>query len=127
MNISTFRHRQAAHHVRHRRINADEHFSGSRRIGTVIATRQLLERSFGPPDPVDSFDGKVKMRWVFDTPRGPVTLYDYWWNAPGEWSIGGFTGKAVRWFRRFLEVKCPSAATSNAVAAWDISNQRRKA
>ncbi len=61
---------------------------GGGRIGTIRGfTLDRVREIFGEPQETD-IDGKVQCEWTFITPRGPVTVYDYWWNAPDELSIG---------------------------------------
>jgi len=74
------------------------------RSGTVWASLGELVALLGDPQSVNSADDKVHYRWIFDTPRGPVEVRDYWWNATGEHSIASARGNAAlwvaRWFRR---------------------------
>jgi hypothetical protein len=90
-------------------VNDDPFISGGR-AGTVRATKDQLVALFGEPQKLDNSDDKVKMRWVFRTPRGFVEVRDYWWNAADEWSIGAENGtgtffKATRWIVRFMRSK----------------------
>jgi len=97
--MKTLRHRVAAELVRLVPPHAGR---DGWRIGTIVATEAELIQALGPPyDP--GADGKVTRAWMFHTPRGFVTVRDYWWNMPEEWSIGGTDPRAVRWLRRKLE------------------------
>lgn len=78
--------------------------NGCSRIGTLKATYADLVEAFGEPNlNHESGDGKVKTIWVFSTPRGPVTIYDYKpTQAPEnvtEWSVGGKKAEAYLWIR----------------------------
>ena len=62
------------------------------RIGTVYAPEARLEDVLGEPNRTPSCDGKVTVLWCFantQEPEHPFEIRDYWWNMPGEWSIGG--------------------------------------
>jgi len=61
---------------------------GGGRCGTVYGlTLQDFGRRFGNPH--DTGDGdKVHAEWYFSTPRGLVSVYDYWWNPKDQLSIG---------------------------------------
>jgi hypothetical protein len=86
----------------HVQLSPDNADIGGGRAGTVIADKKVLVKMFGEPQPVNSADGKVTMRWVFKTPKGYASVRDYWWNGPAEWSIDGATGKAVLYLFRYL-------------------------
>ena len=81
--------------------NADTNMTG--RVGTLYLDRSLLVKALGKPPFSESADGKITMEWVMETPNGVATLYDYWWNAEGEWSIGGHTGNVVSHVQAFVE------------------------
>lgn len=76
--------------------------AGCGRAGTCMATLADLRRAFGAPTYAGSDDGKVTAGWIFDTPRGPAEVRDYWWNAPDEMSIGAGSRKAAMWLARLL-------------------------
>jgi hypothetical protein len=82
------------------------------RCGTVRATLQELARRMGPPhqSAADFADGKVSACWTIATPRGPVHVRDYWWNASEEQSIGAATYRAAMWAARWLR--------RNGIPAW---------
>lgn len=82
------------------------------RAGTVIASKTQLVEHFDKPLKVHSFDEKVTMRWLIETPRGPVEIRDYWWNGPKEWSIGAMGRKETKWAIRFLRSKSIKAGES---------------
>lgn len=75
-------------------------FVGGCRVGTAVMTLGEACALFG--EPTDrNIDGKVKMQWILDTPRGKCTLYDYWWNGRRELSIGG-SWRPARWLAAYL-------------------------
>ena len=64
---------------------------GGGRAGTIHATLEGFARKFGDPHETftpENSDGKVTAEWYFMTPRGLISVYDYWWNPPGALSIG---------------------------------------
>ncbi len=88
-------------------------FGGRERTLHNITLQQFATR-FGDPHATftpENSDGKVTAEWYFMTPRGLVSVYDYWWNPPGILSIGNRTGqrgaprgnhKAMLWARRYF-------------------------
>lgn len=82
--------------------------AGSCRMGTVNATLGDMVEVFGTPNDVtaheDGLDGagKVFFEYNFMTPRGPVTVRDYWWNAADELSIAAANDMAALWLARFM-------------------------
>ncbi len=89
----------------------------SGRAGTVFATLEEFEAIAGPPtvaaprahwydyDGHNLTDGagKVSAEWEIDTPRGPIAVYDYWWNPKGQLSIGlRGDSRAFLWLRQGL-------------------------
>lgn len=82
------------------------------RSGTAIAARSLLYVRLGmPTSDKPSDDGKVTVRWCYLTPRGYAELRDYWWNPPGEWSIGADSKGAALWLCAYLRAQgIPAAA-----------------
>jgi hypothetical protein len=82
------------------------------RCGTVETTLEEFARRFGDPHESGSSDEKTTASWFFSTPRGLVAVYDYWWNRPGELSIGLRNGRrgdsrsmdarAALWAARFF-------------------------
>ena len=72
------------------------------RCGTAVASLTDLQSALGEPTYVGSYDDKVKMGWVFNTPRGPAEVRDYWWNGPREASIAAQSFKAARWLAAHL-------------------------
>lgn len=58
------------------------------RCGTLYADRATLLTLFGGRGGYGDGE-KVTEEWYFETPDGPVGVWDYWYNAPGEWSIAG--------------------------------------
>lgn len=68
------------------------------RVGTAYASVADLIAVLGDPEP--GCDDKTTMEWHLETPHGTVGLWDYYWNAPGEWSLAGNTegAKAVASF-----------------------------
>jgi len=70
-------------------LNKNADINGTHRVGTLkYFTVETLIDALGEPHHTD-IDGKVNYEWIFDTPYGTATLYDYWWNEKDEWSIGG--------------------------------------
>lgn len=92
------------------RPHLDDTWMGGSRVGTVRATKAELIAELGDPVLVDTADGKVNYRWVFDTPRGLAEIRDYWWNQANEHTIAadcypGAPGKHDRaglWLARYL-------------------------
>lgn len=74
---------------------------GSHRVGTAICTLYELEELFGQCHTEGDFE-KVTKEWHFETPRGRVTIRDYWWNRPTEQSIAAKDWKAGLWFMAYL-------------------------
>lgn len=73
------------------------------RIGTAIASRAALFDALGRPTyNTPSSDDKVTIGWIYQTPRGPAEIRDYWWNAETEWSIAAANRKAAMWLCRAL-------------------------
>lgn len=105
----TFRHTIASRLVFPRSYSF---LTGASRVGTVQASLSDLIAVLGEPTVPKSMDGKVTKVWVFDTPRGPAALRDYWWNAPNEWSIGAVDHRAARWLRRYIEALLSGEAVS---------------
>lgn len=89
------------------------------RVGTIRMSLEDFARRFGDPHESapreqwrnynghDLLDGagKVSARWFFETPRGPLYVSDYWWNAKDELSIGAMDSRAMRWFRRWCAAR----------------------
>ena len=92
--------------------------SGNGRHGTIPLSLEAFAARMGDPheqvarahwrdyDGHPRLDGagKVSAIWIFETPRGPVEVGDYWWNAENELSIRGTPTthrKAFLWFRRW--------------------------
>lgn len=80
-------------------------FTGGGRTGTAHLTLDQCAEIFGPPHALDSNDGKVTQQWHFQTPRGPVTIRDYWWNATNEQSIASPDFKSALWLAAYLRRK----------------------
>ena len=87
------------------------HYVGGGRCGTIHGMNlHSFADKFG--DPHDLGDGdKVHAQWYFMTPRGLVSVYDYWWNADDVLSIGirnttkdnpFGNSKASLWLARYL-------------------------
>lgn len=88
--------------------------TGTSRAGTAIITLADFADIFGPAHETfepEIFDGplgkveespKVTACWYFKTPRGIVTVRDYWWNRLNELSIGAQSYKAALWVARHL-------------------------
>lgn len=97
-----------------RLATAEEHQAGTIGGGRAGTIRGLTLADFGARfgDPHELGDGdKVTAEWYFQTPRGLVSVYDYWWNAKDELSIGVRNttegnpfgnANAARWLARFL-------------------------
>lgn len=75
------------------------------RCGTAVASLAELQTVLGEPSYKGSYDDKVKMGWVFATPRGPAEVRDYWWNGPNEASIAAQSAKAARWLAAHLRTR----------------------
>ena len=77
------------------------------RAGTITGcTLDQFQSIFGEPHET-GIDGKITRLWYFQTPRGIVAVYDYWWNGPNELSIGLRNGalgdiRAKRWAVRYF-------------------------
>ena len=65
--------------------------SDTGRVGTLHASREEIEHVFGAPHyTCDNAFAKITHQWAFRAEGGTVfTLYDYYWNPDGEYSIGG--------------------------------------
>lgn len=87
------------------------------RCGTIRLTLEQFAKRIGDPHeaaPQEQWrkykthglihgDGKISALWHFETPRGPVEVSDYWWNAKDELSVRAPDVRAVRWFRRWCK------------------------
>lgn len=82
-------------------VKTRQHPTGGR-MGTAYGTKTALTKAFGRPNVKPSDDGRVTCGWRLMTPRGPIEIRDYWWNAKGEWSIAAGSWKAALWARRAL-------------------------
>ncbi len=74
------------------------------RLGTAIIAPDAIVALLGPPtyDWRSDEEAKVTLCWIFDTPRGPAEVRDYWWNTKGEWSIAAATIGAARFMAKHL-------------------------
>lgn len=86
------------------------------RAGTVFCTLAEFEAVAGPPTHAAPRDhwydynqkltdgaGKVSAEWEIATPRGPIAVYDYWWNPRDQLSIGlRGDSRALLWLRKGL-------------------------
>jgi hypothetical protein len=92
----------------------------SGRAGTVFATLEEFEAVAGPPTVAAPRDqwynynghslidgaGKVSAEWEIDTPRGPISVHDFWWNPKGQLSIGlRGDARAMLWLRKGLAMR----------------------
>lgn len=91
------------------------------RMGTAFATLEQFEAIAGKPTVAApreqwyQYDaghrltdgaGKVSAEWIIDTPRGNVSVYDYWWNPKGQLSIGAMgDSRAYLWLRKGLAAR----------------------
>ncbi len=82
-------------------INGGPAKFGSCRRGTAYCTLYQLEELFGQCHGEGDFE-KVTKEWYFQTPRGEVTIHDYWWNSPDIQSIGSEDWRATRWMIAYL-------------------------
>ncbi len=74
------------------------------RWSTVNATRDELIAALGEPTWEGGIqDGKVTVRWVFVTPAGNAEVRDYWWNAPGEWTLAAESERGAHLFADYLQ------------------------
>jgi len=90
---------------------------GSCRRGTVFISLSEFGRKFGDPH-ISNFsndgvhgDEKIHAMWTVDTPRGPVNIYDYWWNPKAQLSIGAKDKYSFLWCKGWLKmhgVECKS-------------------
>ena len=78
---------------------------GSYRTGTAHLTLAECTKLFGPAHDKETIDGKVTTQWHFTTPRGRVTLRDYWWNAKNEQSIASCNSKPAMWLAAYIRRK----------------------
>jgi hypothetical protein len=88
----------------------------SGRAGTIFSTLHEFEAVAGPPTiaaPRDQWydysqkltdgAGKVSAEWTIATPRGPISVHDYWWNPRDQLSIGLLgDSRAMIWLRKGL-------------------------
>lgn len=88
------------------------------RIGTAQAAQEKMFAVLGNPthdwralEDGEGMDGKVKLSWVFDTPRGRAEIRDYWWNKEGEWTIAAQSRKPAMWLARHLRALGFAAST----------------
>lgn len=94
-------------------VRSDATFVPGGRIGVRNdLTPVLAGLALGKPNRGPSPDGKTTATWYFDTPEGPVSLYDFWDN-PGNMSIGGTNKEAAEFLHRFLDKiqlgrRCPN-------------------
>lgn len=72
------------------------------RVGTIYADRARLVEALGEPHETDG--DKTTMEWIFTTPEGVATLYDYWWNGEGEWSVGGHSEAVVAHVQEYVNL-----------------------
>jgi len=91
---------------------------GSHRVGTAICTLTELEELFGQCH-TDGDMEKVTKEWHFETPRGRVTIRDYWWNKSTEQSIAANDYRACRWMIAFLRrLKIVANMNTNSGNIW---------
>ena len=111
---------------------AEQHksrYCGGGRCGTIRGlTLQQFAAKFGNPH--DTGDGdKVHAEWYFQTPRGLVSVYDYWWNPKDQLSIGlrnttknnpFGNSRASLWLARYMRDLGidASAYTNHSTEAW---------
>lgn len=104
------------------------HVIGGGRCGTVHLTLQQFAAKFGNPHGAGDGD-KVHAEWYFMTPRGLVSVYDYWWNPKGQLSIGlrnttkdnpFGNSRASLWLARYMRDLgvFATAKTTNSTEAW---------
>ncbi len=72
------------------------------RIGTAYCDRDMLRDLLGIEPNQGHPASKVTIGWTFNSPRGPVEIRDYWWNAEDEWSIAAANWKAGLWLNKYL-------------------------
>ena len=87
---------------------------GGSRIGTAIIERPDIFSILGTPTHdwrAEPMDEKVTLCWVFQTPRGPAEVRDYWWNASNEWSIAAQRPSAARFLAKHLRSLGIAAST----------------
>jgi hypothetical protein len=95
---------------------------GCSRAGTVLATRVELVALLGEPH---SYEGdKTTMEWYFTTTRGRVSLYDYWWNKPGEWSIGATNEDAAEFLAAAFR-KHGFRAAAGAMSQYELEQMEK--
>lgn len=92
---------------------------GGHRCGTLFCSLTDFVRRVGSPH-VSNFSeegidgaGKVHAEWTFATPRGPASVYDYWWNHEGQLSIGAQDHRAALWCRAWLRLHGFKCSPSN--------------
>jgi len=108
-------------HVKQNRTGNQE---GTGRAGTIHCTLEHFAYTICEPHQQVSRDqwrnydlelldgaGKISCLWVFSTPRGNVTVHDYWWNKEDELSIGAENRKAALWLVTYLKARGISADT----------------
>ena len=89
------------------------------RCGTLFCSLEEFARRVGDPHAMDfSTDGldgsgKVHAEWSINTPRGVVNIHDYWWNPPGQLSIGAVSERAALWGRAWLRLHGFKCSPSN--------------
>lgn len=95
--------------------------AGHGRQGTALMTLTHFQTTFGSAHELGSADDKITAMWYFDTPRGPVSVYDYWWNRHGEMSLGG-SYRACLWFAAYLRALGVEASCRR----WEMLRDRRR-
>ena len=74
---------------------------GSTRRGNLVCNLARVERLFGPSH-TQGQTNQMSAEWFFETPRGRVTIRD-WWSAPtDQLTIAASTDKAARWLVSYL-------------------------
>lgn len=82
------------------KLNPRANISMTRRVGTFLAKENDLVAVLGKPH--EENGDKTTKEWFFQTPVGVATLYDYYWNASDEWSIGGRSVEVVNYVTDYL-------------------------
>lgn len=99
-------------HVHLAKPSACESFGSGRMTTREDITLYDMAAFMGPPHsalPESEWynydDEKVTASWYFNTPRGPVTIRDYYWHDKGTLTIAGHDMRALLWIERYLDLR----------------------
>ena len=75
--------------------------AGSVRRGTACCTLYELEALFGECHRQGDME-RITKEWYFETPRGRVTIHDWWTDKTDNLSIVSENWRATRWMIAYL-------------------------